>query len=70
MFPLSRIHIHSGYFLEDAIEMLHFIPPLQDKKKKKSREPGTNEEEDDAVMLITYMNEVMMTSDLMCIRKI
>ena len=23
------------YFLEDAIEMLHFIPPPQDKKKKK-----------------------------------
>lgn len=37
--------IHTEYFLEDAIEMLHFLPPPQDRKKKRKEEDIPEDED-------------------------
>ncbi len=49
------------YFLEDAIEMVHFVPPPSDKKKRKAGELPLDE--DDVMMvLICHRSDVMMMS--------
>ena len=59
-FALSSLlsSLNTEYFLEDAIEMLHFIPPPQEKKKKPQGERDAYEAEEDVSkpLLVTPNN--------------
>lgn len=58
----------SEYYLEDAIEMLHFIPPPQDKKKKKPQgEREAFEVEPDVSILSIYIKIILLSMTLLTI---
>ena len=43
--------LFAEYFLEDAIEMVGFVPPPNNKKKKKSAGPEAAEEEEEVSVM-------------------